>query len=311
MLVAGATGIIGTYLMATLLEMQGRGKGPAHITAVSRSGLPAALLDLGSSTVVVADLAHTPALAALPKFDFVVHAAGYGQPGKFTVNPVATLALNTAGTIELASHVAPGGRMLFISTSEIYSGLEAPPFFEDQVGTTNTDHPRASYIEGKRAGEAVMSAFTQGGDMQGTSARLALAYGPATRLDDSRVLNEFIRSALSQKVIRLRDSGTAMRTYCYVTDAVEMLLNIWLHGSEAIYNVGGTSRTSIADLARSIGEIAGAEVEIPESGTGQTGAPDDVWLDLRKTVELSGKSDFVPLRVGLERTVAWQRDLYS
>ena len=310
-LLAGATGLVGTYLLATLVEMQSRGGGPALVTGTSRTGVPPAEIDLGPrASIVTADLSHTPTLDALPEFDFVIHAAGYGQPGKFTANPLATIALNTSGTLELASHVAKGGRMLFDSTSEIYSGLPHPPFSETQVGTTNTDHPRASYIEGKRAGEAVMTACNHGGDIHGSSARLALAYGPGTRADDSRVLNEFIRNALKSGAIRLRDSGTAMRTYCYATDAIEMLFTILLRGSEEIYNVGGTSRTSVADLARSIGEIVGVDVEIPESAESQAGAPDDVWLDLHKTLELSGKSEFVPLSVGLERTVAWQRDLY-
>lgn len=311
-LVTGATGLVGTYLLATLVAAQRTGNGPSRVVGTSRSGLLASDLDLGAGAAVVAgDLTDPSVVAALPGFDLVIHAAGYGQPGKFTANPLATLALNTSATLALVDHVEPGGRMLFVSTSEVYSGLVVPPFAEHMIGTTSTDHPRASYIEGKRAGEAIMFAARESRGIQANSARLALAYGPATRTDDTRVLNEFIRNGLLHGEITLRDAGVAMRTYCYITDAVQMLLDIALRGTLGVYNVGGTSRTSIRDLASSIGALTGASVTIPEVSAGAAGAPDDVWLDLTRTVELSQKRDFVSLDDGLARTVAWQRGLYA
>jgi hypothetical protein len=84
------------------------------------------------------------------------------------------------------------------------------------------------------------------------SARIALAYGPGTKKHDTRVLNQFIEKALVQKRIELLDSGEATRTYCYIDDVVEMLWNIVLRGNQEVYNVGGHSVTSIADLAMRI-----------------------------------------------------------
>ena len=45
------------------------------------------------------------------------------------------------------------------------------------------------------------------------------------------------------------DSGQAMRVYCYISDTLEILINILLNGKQAVYNVGGESYTSIANLA--------------------------------------------------------------
>ena len=98
---------------------------------------------------------------------------------EFMQNPVKTLQLNTSTTLLLFEKLLPGGKFLFISTSELYSGLSHPPFTEQQIGTTNTTHPRACYIEGKRCGEAIVNAFREQG-VNAKSARLALAYGPGT-----------------------------------------------------------------------------------------------------------------------------------
>jgi len=201
------------------------------------------------------------------------------------------------------------GKFLFISTSELYSGLPHPPYNESQIGTTNTTHPRSCYIEGKRCGEAICNAFRQNG-VAAKSARLALAYGPGTRPDDKRVLNAFIEKAFKGK-ITLMDQGNAKRTYCYVSDAVEILWNILLKGTEPLYNVGGFSHTTISELAEKIGTYLNIPVEYPDKEQDLVGAPDDVYLDMNKVKQEFRKTDWVNFDEGLQRTINWQKELYK
>jgi nucleoside-diphosphate-sugar epimerase len=203
----------------------------------------------------------------------------------------------------------PKGKFLFISTSELYSGISNPPFSEAQIGSTNTTHPRACYIEGKRCGEAIINAFRDQG-VNAKSARLALAYGPGTRPNDMRVLNSFIQKALNGK-ITLMDKGEARRTYCYVEDAVEILWNILLHGKDPIYNVGGTSRVTIRELAEMIGALVHVTVEYPETSHTLKDAPEDVCLNMSKVENEFRKTTYTPLSEGLSRTIRWQQALYS
>ena len=109
------------------------------------------------------------------------------------------------------------------------------------------------------------------------------------------------------------DSGQAKRTYCYVSDAVEIMWNILLFGKQPIYNVGGFSATTIASLAENIGKILKAEVSIPEADTGLSGAPDDVRLDMSLVRKEFNKlqSDYTSLESGLKNTIEWQRELYK
>ena len=103
-----------------------------------------------------------------------------------------------------------------------------------------------------------------------------------------------------------------MRTYLYVTDAVEIIFKILFQGKEGVYNVGGRSRTSIMELAKSIGIITGIPVDAqPTENAGVIGAPDDVYLDMNRVEKEFGKTAYVPLQEGLMKTIEWQKYLYN
>ncbi len=310
-LITGASGLIGTYFISSLHAFSKTGARFRTIALMQSEPEQhmKELLDFPGVTVLRGDISDPTFIQTLPAADIVIHAAGYGQPGKFMKDPVKTLKLNLLPSFTLLERLFPGGKFLFVSSSEVYSGLTNPPLRETDIGTTNTDHPRACYIEAKRSGEAVVNAFRSKG-VNAKSARLSLAYGPGTKKNDARVLNSFIQKALGGK-ITLMDHGRARRTYCYVSDAVEMLWHILFNGEDAIYNVGGTSKTTIADLARKIGKLADVPVIFPKEDVGIKGAPKDVSIDMTKTTTQFKKTDFVSLDVGLARTLEWQRTLYS
>lgn len=312
-LLTGASGLLGIHILAAL-RLRSRQTGrPIHITAIARTAPPAAFIDFFAGPNIrlsCMDLADADAIRALHRHQHIIHAAGYGQPHRFLSDPINTIRINTVATLALIEKLAEGGNFLFMSSSEVYSGSRSTPHKEDDIGTTTPAHVRACYIEGKRAGEAICHGFrAQGRAIK--AARLALAYGPGTRVDDQRVLNTFIRRALLERHITLLDQGGAGRTYGYISDVVELLFSILLYGREPVYNVGGRSATTIADLARAIADIAGVPMSIPIQSHALSGAPSDVALDLSRVTAEFGKRDFVSLRVGLERTLAAYRALYA
>ncbi len=310
-LITGASGIIGVNLLACLKELIVTMGYDFSVVAVMQSEPFPYLQEICNNSkclIIRGDITDIQFCRTLQEADYIIHAAGYGQPGRFMQNPVKTLQLNTLSTLLLFEKLLPGGKFLFLSTSELYSGLSHPPFTEEQIGITNTTHPRACYIEGKRCGEAIVNAHRELG-VNAKSARLALAYGPGTRPDDMRVLNSFIQRALKGK-ITLMDHGEAKRTYCYVADAVEMMWNILLFGKDAIYNVGGNSRTTIKEIAEKIGSTLHVPVEFPETSLSLKDAPDDVYLDMSKIKDEFHKKEYLQLNEGLARTIRWQQALY-
>jgi nucleoside-diphosphate-sugar epimerase len=312
-LVTGASGLLGLYFLACLRKLSISGHAPSAVVAVVHSDpIPPlnTFINFDGAKVIQGDLTDPSFSSNLGKFDFIIHAAGYGQPGRFMEDRVKTLKLNTLTTFNLFDCLNTNGRFLFLSSSEIYSGNPSPPYLESQIGQTNTTHMRSCYIEGKRGGEAICNAYRDLG-INAYSARLALAYGPGTKPTDKRVINSFIERGLLQKKISLQDMGVAKRTYCYISDAVEILWNILLNGTEPVYNVGGQSRITIAELANKIGNYLNVPVEFPARGDVVSGAPEDVFLDMALVAKEFKKTGYVDFNEGLARTIEWQKRLYS
>ena len=312
-LVTGASGLIGSYILACLAHWLNRGirmrvyahiysEPPPHVRQlVSMSG--------GGIEFLRLNLADFSDYQRLPEADLICHSGGYAQPARFMADPIATLKINTCATIALLNRLRRGGKFLFVSSTEVYSGLNKFQLTESDIGRTTPLHPRAAYIEGKRTGEAICYAI-RSQQVQATAARLAHIYGPGTRAHDRRVLNSFVESALCRNIIELLDDGTVVRTYCYIADAVEMLWHVWLHGTDPVYNVGGKSICTITELAQMIGCMTGVKVVFPLTPTNLGGAPSDVRLDLTKITTEFRKTHFVTMEDGLRATIDWQRGLY-
>jgi UDP-glucuronate decarboxylase len=312
-LVTGASGLVGTHFLAGLLHIRQTLGSSLSVDAVVRQDIPRWISpDPGTGVRIhQGDLTDPDFVNRLPSADIVIHAATYGQPARFMAEPAGTLKLNTVATCALLDRVRPDGKFLFLSSSELYSGLKRPPFTEEQIGTTNTDHPRACYIEGKRCGEAICNSYRRLG-VDAKSVRLALAWGPGTRPGDKRVLNSFIEQALQKKEIRLLDAGRALRTYCYISDAMFMLWRILLEGRDSLYNVGGVWRTSIADLGACVAKLLQVPLHVPDQKLeALQGSPDDVYVSVRRFEREFGPVRFMSPGEGLGRTVQWQRFIYD
>lgn len=307
-LVTGASGFVGSHLLTGLLQIQQELKGDLSICATVRQQVPPWLASMGSQGLVTfcrGDLAEADFISSLPAADVIIHAATYGQPKLFATTPDTTLKLNTLTTFALLDRLSPGGKFLFLSSSEVYGGLTDLPFEETQIGTTNTTHPRACYIEGKRCGEAICNAYRSKG-IDAKAVRLCHAYGPGTRSGDQRALNSFIEMALREGGITLLDAGLARRSYCYISDAGAMFWRILLTGKDVVYNVGGDYRTTIAELAQQIGKIMNVPVSMPQDDANSLpGAPNEVRVSIAKFENEFGKLPPTNPEVGLQQTVAW------
>lgn len=310
-LITGGTGIIGSYFLYSLKKWNEEYNGRTCVYVVVHHDLPQFLSFLVSADwahIVKGDLADQEFCKSLPIADYIIHAAGYGQPGRFLENKLKTIRMNTVATDILLSKLRQNGKFLFVSTSEIYSGSNRVPYSEQESGCTTPQHARSCYIEGKRCGEAICAAYRETG-LEVKIGRVSLAYGPCIRRGDRRVLNEFIEKAVGG-TINLLDAGTAQRTYCYVADTVEMLWNILLKGTDTVYNVGGESEISVKGLAGMVAQRMGANVICPKSDDSLLDAPKAVRVDLNKVKSEFGKQDFVSMDEGLDRTIQWFRQEY-
>jgi nucleoside-diphosphate-sugar epimerase len=301
-LVTGGSGVIGNYLGSYMSNLP-KSLRPSTVTLTSKSGVFPTTVD-PMIRILKMDLTSLSEISKLGKYDSIFHAAGYGQPGKFLLEPIKTLSLNTWVTESLITKTNNLGDFIFFSSSEVYSGLDSTSLGENEIGSTNTDHPRAPYIEGKRTGEALTHIAGSSMSINAKSLRIALIYGPGAKSDDERVMYSFIRQALEKNEINLKDPGSAIRTYGYVLNAISQIVAVTKFGENGIYNIGGTSKTTILELAELIANITGARLNVPKVNTTyMLGAPTHVELNLKKVLSLDHQIPMIDLKVGLQRTI--------
>jgi dTDP-glucose 4,6-dehydratase/UDP-glucuronate decarboxylase len=249
--------------------------------------------------------------------DYVFFCSGYGQPAKFTKDIVKTSFINTVGVESLLKYLESldkNTNFLFLSTSEIYGEPDVKniPTSEEYEGILPASNNRASYIVSKRLGEIICSAYAENSKIKTKVARVGLMYGPGTLSNDNRVLQELIFKATNDRQINLLDDGSALRNYLYLTDGIEMLLNIVVNSEskEMIYNVGGDLEPiTIYELAKKIGFILKCDVN---KGTRSVNAaianaPKNVYMNMnRYRSEFKEKNNiFVPLDKGIQNVIKW------
>ncbi|OPX42406.1 dTDP-glucose 4,6-dehydratase [Ruminiclostridium hungatei] len=313
-LITGANGLIGTYLIYMLHFANMETNAGIDIEAVSR-GLPnKALSELFEKRYKFhsVDL-NTPGILGLfQKADYIVHGATYAQPGKFLRNYLDTIHLNTLVTeLLLKKARADNAAFLFMSSSEIYGepDEENIPTPEEFPGLCSTVNIRAIYSEAKRMGETLCYAYRDYEGVNAKIARISMTYGPGVTANDERVLAQFIRQALATREITMLDSGSKIRTFCYIADCALMLMNILVYGTELVYNVGGKESISIRQLAEEICAITGsrlsAENFLQTNAEKVKISPQHVELDITKICAEFGLHDFKPVSEGLRRTIEW------
>jgi nucleoside-diphosphate-sugar epimerase len=303
-LITGASGLVGFYLTQCVKRLQNELNIEVYLSY--KNNIPSYLKDYYNFpyTEIKEDITS---IKLEPKFfDVIIHSSGYAQPMKFLSDSLTTIKINTHATINLLDSLKTDGKFLFVSTSELYSGNNNFNIDESQIGTTTPSHNRACYIESKRCGETICHSYIASGyDIK--IARLSLAYGPFTKSGDLRVLNSIIDKGLNNDTIELMDNGSALRTYCYITDVIEMFWNILLHGKEVTYNVSGFSNISIKELAENVGQILDKKVIAPVSLDGLAGSPKIVNISSEKYINEFQKQNFIDMGYGLENVIEWMK----
>lgn len=305
--ITGATGLLGTHFLASLCLLKESGYRFQSVVGHYFS-TPAEF------TEEIARRGHfylTRTRNFLPiHADVIIHAAGYAQPLRFVTKPAATIQLNTEVTHNLLQSLSPNGRLLFLSSSEVYSGNTKQIVTEDDIGTTTPYHPRACYIEGKRCGEAICSAYRNTG-VRAASARLGATYGPGTRKHDKRVINSLIEQALTTKNVEQEFAGNSSRAYCYVRDAIIMLWQVLLSSQYPVYNVAGTDIATVSEIAHLVGDLTDTMVLPSKHGYELGGSAHNPVLSMERIDAEFGDLAYLSLSEGLRRTVDWQKGLYQ
>src|SRR5579885_515312 len=185
--------------------------------------------------------------------DYVLHLASPASPADYLKLPIETLeagALGTRNALLLARD--HGARFLLASTSECYGDPEVTPQPETYWGHVNPIGPRSAYDEAKRFAEALTMAFHRVHGLDTRIARIFNTYGPRMRLNDGRVLPNFIHQALLGKPLTVYGDGRQTRSFCYVSDLIEGIYRLMLSDEHLPTNIGNPQEITILEFAKRV-----------------------------------------------------------
>ena len=207
--------------------------------------------------------------------DFVIHAASPAYPAVFAKYPVETMTANFLGTLNLLELAKENeARLLFVSSGEIYGETNKDTKGEQDYGFIDSMQPRSCYPNSKRAAETLCSAYADEYGVESVVVRLSHVYGPTMTDSDNRVSSDFIRKAKMGQDLVMHSTGTTVRSYTYVLDAVSGILCALQKGkSGEAYNIADENKVvSIRQLADIIAKSGNVSFSIDVSDIADQGA---------------------------------------
>ena len=239
--------------------------------------------------------------------DAVLHLASLPSPVDYLNYPIQTLKVGALGTHKaLGLAKAKGARFLLASTSEVYGDPLVHPQPEDYWGNVNPVGPRGVYDESKRYAEALTMAYHRYHGVETRIVRIFNTYGPRMRLDDGRVVPNFIRQALAGEPLTVYDDGMRTRSFCYVSDLVEGMVRLLHSGEPDPMNMGNPSEMTILEFARTVLRVTGSQSEIVFVHPEDERTQDDPMVrqpDISRAIRVLGWQPVVSLDEGLEKTI--------
>ncbi len=249
------------------------------------------------------------------KIDAVLHFASPASPNPaspfgYPNLPIQTMkagALGTHNTLGVAR--AYNARYILASTSEIYGDPQEHPQKEDYWGHVDPIGLRSVYDESKRFAEALTMAYHRYHNINTGIIRIFNTYGPRMRLDDGRVIPNFIQQALRHERLTVYGDGNQTRSFCYVDDLIDGIIKLVYSSENMPVNIGNPDEFTIIELANLVNSI----LENPSENIFQVGkvAGDDPLRrqpDITRAKEILNWNPTVDLRSGLIKTIPYFKD---
>jgi nucleoside-diphosphate-sugar epimerase len=258
-LISGANGFIPAYLVETLLYLNDKKRRQkTRVVGVVRNKEKAYArfadyIKRDDFQLVVQDICQPISLNE--KIDYIIHAASQASPKYYGKDPVGTLSANILGTYNLLelARVNNVEGFLFFSSGEVYGEVNDKqiPIKEDSYGFVDPLDVRSCYAESKRMGENMCVSWYHQYAVPARIVRPFHTYGPGMDLQDGRVFADFVADIVNNRDILMKSDGSAVRAFCYLSDAICGFFTVLLKGINAdAYNVGNDKgEISIASLA--------------------------------------------------------------
>jgi len=301
-LITGGAGFIGSHLCERFLE-----EGDAVICMDNfRTSTPDNIAHLfANRRFMFIEQDVTTYIYVKGPLDAILHFASPASPVDYHELPIPTLKVGSLGTHKaLGLAKEKNARFLLASTSEVYGDPLVHPQNEEYWGNVNPIGPRGVYDEAKRFAEALTMAYHRAHGVETRIVRIFNTHGPRMRLNDGRVVPNFISQALGGEPLTVYGDGSQTRSFCYVSDLVEGMVRLLRSDYTGPVNCGNPQEVTILEFARTIIRLSGSKSPIvfrplPEDD------PKVRQPDITRARKLLGWEPRVGLEEGLRRTIAF------
>ena len=301
-LVTGGAGFIGTNLVEKFIDKQHKVIVIDNLLTGLKKNLEH-FFDNENFSFIQFDVQNHIEVAE--DLDYVLHLASPASPKAYIQYPINTLKAGSIGTINtLGLAKAKNAKYLLTSTSEIYGDPLVSPQPESYWGNVNPNGTRSMYDEAKRFAEAAVSSYKRIYDLDTRILRLFNTYGPKMKINDGRVVTNFIYQAITGNDITIYGQGNQTRSFCYIDDTVSGILKAMESDNSEVFNIGNPNEITILQLAEKIIELTNSNSEIKFDKL-----PEDDPMQRKPDIsKANNKLDWFPkvsLEDGLKKTIEW------
>tara|TARA_Y100000590_G_C15716599_1_gene1012119 strand:- start:137 stop:1054 length:918 start_codon:yes stop_codon:yes gene_type:complete len=193
------------------------------------------------------------------KFDYIFHFAALVGVNRTIENPIEVLkdiqGFDNIFNLSVDNKIK---RIYYSSSSEVYGEPVHLPQHEESTPLNS----RLPYAVVKNVGESYCKSFKKTYNLDYTIFRFFNTYGN-TQSEDF-VISKFIQCALKNEDIKIYGDGNQSRTFCYIDDTIETIINLFnksINLNETI-NIGNDNITTINELVKIIVEITDSKSKI-------------------------------------------------
>ncbi len=301
-LVTGGAGFIGTNLVEKFIDKQHNVIVIDNLLTGSKKNLEHFFNSENFSFIEFDVQNH---IEVAEDLDYVLHLASPASPKAYAQHPINTLKAGSIGTINtLGLAKAKNAKYLLTSTSEIYGDPLVSPQPESYWGNVNPNGTRSMYDEAKRFAEAAVSSYNRIYDLDTRILRLFNTYGPKMKINDGRVVTNFIYQAITGNDLTIYGQGNQTRSFCYIDDTVSGILKAMESDNSEVFNIGNPNEITILQLAEKIIELTNSKSEIKF-----VKLPEDDPMQRKPDIsKANNKLNWFPevsLEDGLKKTIEW------
>lgn len=301
-LLTGGAGFIGAHLCRKLLAEGHSVICVDNFITGSKNNIKE-IMDNKSFTFIEHDISQ--ALYIDGDVDWVLHFASIASPKYYLGYPIKTLKSGLLGSHNcLGIAKAKQAKFLLASTSEVYGDPTVHPQPEEYWGNVNSVGVRGCYDESKRGAEALTYAYMRQHEIDIRVVRIFNTYGPYMHPDDGRVVSNFIVQALRGKNITIYGKGKQSRSFCYIDDLIEGVMQLMNAEYSYPLNLGNPQEFTIFELAQAVLQLTESVstiefLPLPEDD------PKQRQPDISKAKKILGWQPHISLKEGLEKTIEY------